>query len=262
MSTDVLVLVLQHVPLSERMQSCALTCRSWHAAANQATTSITRSAEPEQQLQLAYRVAWSLPGWLFSHGNSLHIDVGFSREWQVHMRLPLQQLPQLKHLHLSLHGNNTCNRNRNTTTSSSSTLLAPLAGSLTALELQHCTLQASVAELAVITVLTGLHRLHLAGIALWHAAAGGYDQQSNKASILPVMTYLTSLSLADTRPVDSWNRPSSFRAMVLAAVQDISRLYSLAAAGAGCGVLRAVASAACQLAAAAHTQPAWLSVAG
>lgn len=78
---DILALLLQHVPQQERLQRCALTCRSWRAAANQATSSIRRSTDAEQQLQAAYRVAWSLPGWLSSHGrgiSSLHIDLGYS----------------------------------------------------------------------------------------------------------------------------------------------------------------------------------------
>lgn len=158
--TDLLALVLQHVPQQERLQSCALTCRSWRAAANQATSSIRCSTDGEPQLQTSYRIAWSLPGWLSAHGRGvsrLQIDLGYSNCWQVHLRLPLQQLHQLQHLHLSLHGSNVY---------SGSNPLVPLSGNPTALVLRDCTLQTSYCSLAAVTALTGLRRLQLAGAAL------------------------------------------------------------------------------------------------
>jgi hypothetical protein len=149
------------------------------------------------------------------------------------MRLPLQQLQQLQRLHLSIHGSNVCTD----TSSSSSNRLIPLAGSLTALVLQDCTLRAACGDLAAVTALTGLRRLHLGGVALRHVDADAVEPTAGitrlmQASVLQQMTHLTALSLADTRSSHNWESNSSSNSssrvlVALAAVQAISRLSAL-----------------------------------
>jgi hypothetical protein len=58
---DIMALVLQHVPEQQRLQCCALTCRRWRVAANQATTSISkqwRKPAASSQQPMALLVAW------------------------------------------------------------------------------------------------------------------------------------------------------------------------------------------------------------
>lgn len=156
----------------------------------------------------------------------------------MHLRLPLQQLHQLQHLHLSLHGSNVCSGS-----SSSSNPLVPLSGNLTALVLRDCTLQTSYCGPAAVTALTGLRRLQLAGAALQHLAADAgaltlfNNKQPAQPNILQHMTQLTALSLADTRCGTNWESSSGSRggvaaalsigALALGALHVISKLTAL-----------------------------------
>lgn len=109
-----------------------------------------------------------MPDWLAKHGgivSSLHVDLGSSDKWQAQLRLPLQLLHKLQRLHLSFNGSNECGTQSSSSGNSNSSW-GPLAGSLTALVLQHCTLRTLCGGLAAVTALTGLRRLRLEGAAL------------------------------------------------------------------------------------------------
>ena len=76
----VLAKVLQHVPLQQRMQHCALTCRAWCTAADMATTTINRGCLPSKKLQ-------SLSSWLKQHGKQLS-SLGVASRWDAALPLP------------------------------------------------------------------------------------------------------------------------------------------------------------------------------
>jgi hypothetical protein len=156
----------------------------------------------------------------------------------VQLQLPLQQLRQLQHLHLQFNSCTIYTSSSNASGgSSSSNPLAALAGSLTTLELLHCTLEGPGGGLAVITMLTALKRLQLVGTATQHAAAAVGDTPSGEgtrpaaATSLGQMTWLTDLSLAhslvnEVRNVQGvWSSRSVTSSAV--AVEAISSLTAL-----------------------------------
>jgi hypothetical protein len=221
---DVLALVLQRVPQQERLQSCALTCRSWRAAANQATTDISLEVAPEQQEQTSFKRALVLNTWLQRYGSllrSLELKLGSAKTMDI--PLSVQLLGQLQHLHLNFSSSSrytSCYAS----SSSSSNPLSALASSLTALELHdfavHCP-----SKMAAVAVLTKMRRLQLVGAAVQHAAARWQAEGTASGLCDPLgqLVQLTHLQLAET----SGNSSSGCIAVPPAALQAISRMTAL-----------------------------------
>jgi len=90
LSQEQLAQVLQHVPLKERLSSCALVHSSWRAAVAEATTTIECSYENK-----------SLSAWLSSHCNTVHVRrMSISTpSWPDYpLRLPVINLQYLQKL--------------------------------------------------------------------------------------------------------------------------------------------------------------------
>lgn len=86
---EVLVLVLEHVPLDSRLRSCALVQRGWHKAAVAATKVISITLKNSEQWD-------SLQDWLIQHGSdvtSLCVFTSADNDCSYCHRMYIRELP-------------------------------------------------------------------------------------------------------------------------------------------------------------------------
>lgn len=95
-----LMVLLSHVPLKQRIATCTLVCKRWHAEATQSSTTITHTLTTQQQVD-------SLEGFLHKHGqDTTSLDLATTATWPPASRQPARlsalALPCPKRQHLRL----------------------------------------------------------------------------------------------------------------------------------------------------------------
>jgi hypothetical protein len=90
--------ILQHVPQQQRLQQCALACKSWATAAALATVHV------EQELQVQSQAIPSLERWLQKYAGHLEsLQLSHSRrgsDVDYELQLPWSKLAKLQRLQL------------------------------------------------------------------------------------------------------------------------------------------------------------------
>ena len=98
---DVLVHIMQHVPLTKRMSSCSLVQQSWREAAAEATTSITLTDIPSATgTALVCKLATNSTSWA-QHITSISLEQRIAAANQLEVALPQLACAKLLQLHLS-----------------------------------------------------------------------------------------------------------------------------------------------------------------
>jgi hypothetical protein len=178
-------------------------CRSWRAAAAEATTAIhvdyseyLASEDPGDEEEAEGNIANSLARWLEKHGGALtELNLTGSEGGIIDFRLPFQRLTQLQDLRLDecyLHEYEYTSQGNADQPSSSSSSAGPLAGlsSLTYLDLADVAF-AWPGSGDALSALTNLRELRLYSVQL-----GGEEEPAPNLDMLLPLQQLTALTVA------------------------------------------------------------------
>jgi hypothetical protein len=207
--------ILQHVPLRQRLNCCALVCRSWAAAAAAAPAEVNAELDSERCEQLQ--------DWLAKHGG---VVVGLttrlstaSLRWRVKdlLALPVQKLTQLRRLELYQLKVYSSAAGSTSSAAGSTSSAAVTLPRLQELRLHCCEL--TVQLLSQLLSTTALTKLHLACVPKLYSSNTWIEQLEQgpafsilwqRLQLLPQLSELTlevasasSLTAADIAPLSS-----------------------------------------------------------
>jgi hypothetical protein len=201
---DVLVHILQHVPLTERMSTCSLVQKCWKDAAAAATTSIAlKGMTAARATAIAAQLANSSTFWA-KHITRISLEQHAVSVGSLEVVLQLA-CPKLQQLHLSgfiltpAANTQSSSAGSGSADSQGLSLGCPL---LQELSLTSCWVETAEAPstqsqsaLSLLTALPALTKLHLGAIKVSVAAPGGGNHRTPNLGPLSALAGLQELSL-------------------------------------------------------------------
>ena len=154
---DVLVLILQHVSIKQRLTTCSLVSKQFRAAAEAATSRVGFHATSARRMG-------RFMAWLHTHGTGLtHLDLKSAPSYRL-PALPCVRLRSLVLSDMQVQLAPAVDSNSNAAASSASSVRLAVLDScrdLTSLSVRQCVIQDSMEQLEGLSVLTGLQDLRL-----------------------------------------------------------------------------------------------------